>query len=404
MAGEREAYDLLEQRVEERSRALAAVLDVSGRVLSTHELPVLLGEILEQLQSVIPYKSAFLLMVEGDDLVLLEARGSAPRELAIGVRVPLARGDVIWHELVQGRPVIIADVRDDSVHARDLRRVLQIDSQSREEGPLGPAGASIRSWLGVPLMVNDRIAGMLVLHEFECDAYRPWHADLALTFANQAAIAIENVRLYTEAQRAAALEERQRLARDLHDSATQTIYAITMLAETARILLSSGNAQAAADCLRDIGDTAREALQDMRRLLFELRPPVLETEGLAGALESRLASVEARAGLSVVSDIDHTVQVPPDVEEAFFYIAQEALNNAGKHAGAGTVSVSLRQEDGRVMLVVADDGGGFDQESAGDGGGWGVGSMRERASAVGARLTLQSTPGEGTAVSVEVRP
>jgi signal transduction histidine kinase len=209
-------------------------------------------------------------------------------------------------------------------------------------------------------------------------------------------------RLVAAAQDTAVLEERQRLARDLHDSVTQALYGITLHAQAARRLLSSGDGASAADSLRALQNTAQEALDEMRLLIFELRPPVLEQIGLAAALQARLTAVEGRANLQTRLIAEEIDNLPSPVEQALYRIAQEALNNALKHAHAQRITVQLRQAQRRVILEIADDGLGFDPAGACQNGGLGLRGIAERVAQLDGTLTLQSTPGSGTRLSVEV--
>ena len=158
----------------------------------------------------------------------------------------------------------------------------------------------------------------------------------------------------------------------------------------------------AADHLRELRDTAQEALREMRLLIFELRPPVLQEEGLVAALQARLEAVEGRAGLETEFKVEGADRLLPEIEEELYRIAQEALNNALKHAQARRITVSLRQIQRTVTLEIADDGIGFDPTTARKQGGLGLRGMEERAAQLGGRLTVQSKPGEGTRVRVEV--
>jgi signal transduction histidine kinase len=167
-------------------------------------------------------------------------------------------------------------------------------------------------------------------------------------------------------------------------------------------LLTAGEAGLAADHLREVRQTAQEALREMRLLIFELRPPVLDQEGLVAALGARLEAVEGRSGLETQYVVEGEDHLPPEIEEGLYRIAQEALNNALKHAQAHLITVSLRSEKGKVMLEIRDDGTGFDPAVAGEGGGLGLPGMEERAARLGGRLTVMSQPGAGTRVRVEV--
>lgn len=208
--------------------------------------------------------------------------------------------------------------------------------------------------------------------------------------------------LITAAQERAVLEERQRLARDLHDSVTQALYGITLHGQAAWRLLALGEVASAAESLRVLQDTAQEALDEMRLLIFELRPPVLEQVGLAAALQARLNAVEGRTNLQtrlIVEDVD---ELPAVVEQALYRIAQEALNNALRHANAGRITVILRQVQSRLILEIIDDGGGFDPAMARENGGLGLRGMIERVEQLGGVLTLESALGAGTQLRVEI--
>jgi signal transduction histidine kinase len=204
------------------------------------------------------------------------------------------------------------------------------------------------------------------------------------------------------AEELAVVAERNRLARDLHDSVTQALYGLTLSAEAANRHLAAGDAVAAGERLQDVRTSAQNAMQEMRLLIHELRPPLLEEEGLAGVLQTRLAAVEGRVGLVTELEIAGDVRPPAAIETELDRIAQEALNNALKHARAKRIVVRLRQEDGRVRLEIEDDGAGFDPAWARAGGGFGLTGMAERAARVGGRLAVESRPGAGTRVRVEV--
>jgi signal transduction histidine kinase len=215
-------------------------------------------------------------------------------------------------------------------------------------------------------------------------------------------LAIENARLVAEAQDKAVLEERQRLARDLHDSVTQALYGVTLHAEAATRLLAMGDVATAGEYLRELQQTAQEALDEMRLLIFELRPPVLEQVGLVEALQARLVAVEGRANLETRLVVVGAGQLPARIEQEFYRIAQEALHNALKHAHARQLDVALCQAPGQVTLEIADDGAGFDPAAAQGNGGQGLRGIAERVAQLGGRLTVQSIPGAGTRLRVEV--
>jgi signal transduction histidine kinase len=176
---------------------------------------------------------------------------------------------------------------------------------------------------------------------------------------------------------------------------------VTMFAEAAARLLESGQITVAVQHLREVRETAQEALQEMRLLLFELRPPIL-AEGLAIALQARLEAVEGRSGLQIEFETNGVPRLPPEIEEGLYRIAQEALNNTLKHARAQKVSAYLGQEQDRIILEIIDDGDGFDPADVQRKGGLGLNGMKERAAVIGGQLTIGSQPQEGTKIRIEV--
>ncbi len=205
-----------------------------------------------------------------------------------------------------------------------------------------------------------------------------------------------------QAEHLAVVEERQRMARDLHDSAIQALYGLVLSAEGAARKLAEGEVAVVRERLQEIRRTAQAALREMRSLIFELRPPDLEKEGLVAALRARLESVEDRAGVRTALEVVGDGRLPHDVEAGLYRVVQEALNNALKHSGATHVTVSLKIESEAVALEVADDGIGFDPQAAHTGGGLGLRGLVERAQELGGKLSLQSGPGQGTRIRLEV--
>ena len=205
-----------------------------------------------------------------------------------------------------------------------------------------------------------------------------------------------------QAEQLAVANERNRLARDLHDSVAQTLYGLTLQSEAAARKLSSGELDATAEYLQQIKESAQQTLVETRLLIYELRPQVLEAEGLAAALNARLEAVERRSGIAAHLDIGGLPDLPPQVETNLYRISLEALNNSLKHAHASRVDIAIHNRDDRITLIVADDGVGFDPASPGILGGMGLDGMKERAGQIGAQLVIESTPGQGSRVVVEV--
>ena len=201
----------------------------------------------------------------------------------------------------------------------------------------------------------------------------------------------------------AVAAERSRLARELHDSVTQALYSVTLYAEATRLALSTGKQDVAAENLRELHNMAREAMVDMRMLIFELHAPVLEEEGLVAALQARLAAVESRARLQTEIRVEGERRLPISIEEELFRIALEALNNVIKHANAQQVRVDLQFADEGACLEITDDGVGFDPVAAKGSGGMGLVGIEERVQRIEGSLVVESAPGQGTTVRVKVR-
>ncbi|HEY3341504.1 MAG TPA: cache domain-containing protein, partial [Anaerolineae bacterium] len=386
-----QAYRTLEQRVQERTRELTALLEVSHNVASTLELQPLLSMILDQLKSLVDYNGAAIFVREGGRIVNVDYRGPAPLEDVL--KIDMSKRSTIEAVLQERAPMIIDDVRADTPQARTF---------AASAGELmDTTFGYIRSWMGVPLMTKEWVIGVLCMDHSMPGYYTAQHAQLALAIANQAAVAIENARLYEQAQQLAVLEERQRLARELHDSVSQALYGIALGARTARTLLERDPAQVV-EPLNYVLSLAEAGLAEMRALIFELRPESLETEGLVAALGKQASSVQARHGLVIDTEFCDEPKLSFEVKEAFYRIAQEALNNTVKHARARRVALRLLCGDGSMMLQVQDDGLGFDPAAAYPGH-LGLKSMRERITRIGGTLNVVSESGKGTCVQAQVK-
>jgi signal transduction histidine kinase len=255
----------------------------------------------------------------------------------------------------------------------------------------------MRSFLGVPIVARGAVIGALYLTEKEdAEEFSAQDEKLIELLAAHAAIAIENARLYERSRELSIVEERNRLARELHDSVTQQLFGVALAAESASTLLARDTDGAAAE-LRRVSELARGAMEELRAVVFELRPGSLEAEGLATVLRKHVEVLRRVSGQS----IDLRVGDPPRLDGAsaaqVLRIAQEALGNAVRHAAARHVKVRLDAGG----LSVADDGRGF-EAGAVRGKRLGLTSMAERATELGGTLTVTSAPGEGTTVRLEL--
>jgi PAS domain S-box-containing protein len=387
-----QAYQLLEQRVEERTRELSALLEVSRNVAAMLDLAPLLRAILTQLKIVVDCTGAGIAILEDDStLRMLDYEGSLPREQML-VTIPLERESGYREVVRRGEPFIIDDLWANTAFMSGVR-------QEWEEQMHVLSG--VRSWLGVPLIAKGRLIGVLRMDHVEPDHFTQEDARMALAFADQAAVAIENARLYEQAQGMAALEERQRLARDLHDSVSQALYGMTLGARTARALVQQDPTRAT-EALDYVLSLAEAAFAEMRAVIFDLRPDSVEQEGLVCALGWQADLLRIRHHLKVETEFSAEPGLPLAVKEALYRIAREAVNNIVKHAGASRVTLRLDHRPDATSLEIADDGAGFASSDAYPGH-LGLRSMRERATAVGATLEIESSPGAGTRIRVCVR-
>lgn len=258
---------------------------------------------------------------------------------------------------------------------------------------IGPA----RSVLGVRMRVADQLVGFLLVESATAGFFTEGHADRLRAVADQAGAAISNSRLASRASDLAAAEERQRLARDLHDAVNQTLWTAALTAESLmRDIDEDSELHHRVDRL---GQLTRGALAEMRALLLELRPSELEGICLDELIEYLLAALECRRTLDVTVELDK-VNLEPATHVTFYRIAQEGLGNVARHADATSLTVRL-VEGPPAELRITDDGAGFDPEGV-PAGHFGLTIMQERAESVGANFEVTSRPGEGTSLRLWV--
>ena len=304
-----------------------------------------------------------------------------------------------WRNLGESTLAYIRSVFDRRTQSMDSPVVIVTEDLSRAPAHLVPIMESegLRSLIEIPVVSPDgRPLGF-----FSVGYRTDHHIDegeerLFTALAERAAVAISNAELHERARHVASLEERQRLARELHDSVSQALYGIALGARTARTLLDR-DPPAAAEPVDYVLSLAETGLAEMRALIFELRPESLESEGLNAAIRKQVEAAQARHGVKVDFQPGEEPDLPLVVKEAIYRIAQESLNNVVKHSQARHVRVAVSSMGGELKLEVADNGKGFD--AAGDfPGHLGLKSMRERAENSGGRLEISSQPGTGTRI------
>jgi PAS domain S-box-containing protein len=389
-----QAEQLLRQQVEARTREQSTLLEISQTLASALELKP--GLILDQLRVIIEYTHAVLFALEESDLVALAVRGPQWLEQAMPFHIQLDDPETLAALLNEHQPQRIADVWSAEPAARLLRSLLNDQAAVLLEG--------VKAWMWVPLVVKGRIIGGLSIAHAEPDTFTTHQANLALTMANQAAITMVNAQLYEQAQALATLQERQRLAQNLHDAVNQSLFSAGLIAEVLPRLWERDPAKGRRS-LEDLRRLTRGALAEMRGLLAELRPQVLIDSDLGDLLHQLGNAFTGRTNIPVVVTVmgEGALQeqgaLPAEVQVAFYRLCQEAFNNIAKHARASQVTIQLEYDAAAVELHIHDDGQGFDPEHT-PSGHYGLTMMRERAEAVGMMLSVTSQPGHGTEIAI----
>jgi signal transduction histidine kinase len=385
--------------VERRSHQTTETLrEASAALTSTLDLQPVLDNILVYLAKVVPYDRASVLLLMEDRLQQVAGRGfAAASETAVAYPA-----DSVWFAQLQHtrQPLIVAD-------------------QSTEPNPesleLSPRPNS--NWMGVPLIVRGELIGSLTLEQPPATPYGPAEAALAQTFANQAAVAIHNAQLFDAVQQKSAElralaarlaeaqeTERKKIARELHDQIGQNLTVLSVSMNLVRLQFSEVLGDSGRTRLEEALKLVEQTTRDIRDVMADLRPSVLDDYGLMAALRWYGPHFAKQTGVAVVVTGEELApRLPALAETALFRIVQEALTNVARHAQATQVLLTLQAEGEVARLVIADDGQGFVSEAPRPPGhGWGLINMRERAQAVGGRLQVESLPGEGTHVIVEV--
>ena len=321
----------------------------------------------------------------GRDLLMPEATVGVSRDVVAVMSLPIGK-DPAAQVVKERRPVATTDLRVSWSNADDLT-----DAPADWIRDYGAC-------LAVPLAVAADLFGVLAVYYREPRPFSDEDVRLAQSFGDQAALAIENARLREQMERSAAAAERSRLARDLHDSVTQSLFAASIQAEALRGKWRPSSEDARRS-LEDVERLTRGALAEMRTLLLEMRPDALAQTPLHDLLRHLLDATQARSDIPVKRAIAELPTTPPDVTIALYRIAQEAINNVVRHSKASSAWVTLESRDGVVTLVVGDDGRGFDSAQQAGPQQLGLRIMRERAEAVGATLNVVSASRRGTVVT-----
>jgi PAS domain S-box-containing protein len=372
------------REAEYEQRILAeSLLDTAAILGSTLNFDTVLERILANVERVIPHDTASILVLEGDQTQTVGVYGyhdpgveSALHNSSITVeQSPLLK------KIISTREILVIPIVDDSLRVT-------------------PITHELNSYIGVPVMSGKDVIAFLNLGSYSAGFFGPEHIRPLQAFAHQAAFAIQNARAYEQAQAYAALEERQRLARELHDAVSQTLFSANVIAETLPRLWDIDADDAKRETLK-LARLTKGALAEMRTLLLELRPATLLDTDFSILLKHLVAATASRTDAAF--DFNPTgpeIKLPPDVQLGLYRIVQEALNNIIKHARATQVQIHMERRADRITMRVRDDGRGFDVNDPPNKGRMGLGILEERAASIQASVKIESEIGSGTIISI----
>ena len=378
--------EALEGQVSERTKHLATLYDIHSIASEQIDLEKILGEVLQSTLQAFMGKAGCIHLLDplSQDLHLI-VQNNIPTAQLVNFQELSLKND-FWADLLQ----------------RNAPWIGQGTNFGDASLEVFLPASGFQSCLIAPLRVKNRPLGLLTILGNQPSDYSSDEITLFQTIADQVGIYVERTRLIEQSEKAAVTQERQRLARELHDSVTQLLYSQVLFAGASMKVLKQGNLELLEQHLARMEKVARQALREMRLLVYELRPYEYVEDGLPAALQRRLDSVEKRSDIHAQLLIDGELNLDEYQEMALYLITQEALNNTLKHAGAGSVSVKITADQSRVRLEVEDDGCGFDLKQNLRGGGMGLANMLERAAALGGQMQIYSEPGKGTRIMVEI--
>ncbi len=388
-----EANAALQREVEEREQAEAAereqrllaesLRNIAAALNHTLDLDEVLKLILRHADQVVPHDAAYLLFVESGVARVVGYQDHLrqdPGEVTLVLHFPVADIPALQHMLETNQPLTIPDMRGHSTWTKI------------------PGAQGMGSFAGAPIRLGREVIGFLSLFSHTPAFFTATHAERLQVFADQAAVAVQNARLYAQARQVAVVEERNRIAHDLHDAVSQTLWSASLIADVLPAVWER-NPEEGRQSLTELHQLTSGALAEMRTLLLELRPTALLQGELGEMLRYLTEAFTGRTGISVSLVLHGGQAVAADVQVALYRIAQEALNNVARHAAATEVTVYLDRQPEAVELSIADNGRGF-QHSQIPPGHLGLGIMRERAESIGATLDIASKIGQGTTMTV----
>ena len=391
-----DSYSLLEKKVAERTDELATLNAIATRVSSSLNLNEIMADALERIMELTGMEHGIAYRIEGSQggmantgtdaeeayLRVMAFRGVPPTFADLGDRLPL-RQSAAGVAGRRGEPVIW--------------KLAELPTENTLRERLATLG--VEQVIAIPLMTKGRLVGSLNLSTNRSRTYPPEQIALLKTIGQQIGVAVENARLYEQAEQAAITAERSRLARELHDAVTQTLFSANLIADVLPRIWKRDPEEGMQN-LEELRQLTRGALAEMRTLLLEMRPESLERSDIQSLLTQLADAFIARVRVPVSLDIQGDCELTHEVKLVFYRVAQEALNNIAKHSGARQVELHLECQPGQMNLMIKDDGLGFEAGSSTPDH-LGIAIMRERAISIGAILTIESQVGVGTTVELD---
>ena len=389
-----EIHKLLDMRMQQRTREILSLMKVSRIVVSSLTLKDQLRIILEELKGLVQYDGASVLICEENELITDTFEQKITKKITKKLMQPFMQKDGFDPQFWHGEILILPNIRMPSQQKHEFVRLTESLFRS--------VPIKMVAWIGIPIKSRNTMIGVLSAFAAQEDFFNPEIRELMQAFANQIAIIFENNRLFTQAQLVATATERDRLGRELHDSVTQSLYSVRLYAEAVRSAIQANKLQTAEKNLEQLTNIAKDGMSNLRLLIFELRPPVLEELGLVDALKKRLEMVENRAGIQTDFSISGDPDLSPDIETQLYWVVYEALSNVLKHAKAKHVSLHFEFSDGRSTVILQDDGIGFDTSKIDLTQSSGLRNVTDRIKTAGGEIQVISEPGEGTTLRIRI--
>jgi signal transduction histidine kinase len=393
------AYQELAGQAKAHAHGLTTLLEISHSMISLDQEP-LLYLILDRLRDIEDYTEAGITRLDNDQVTVSAYRGFVPQEAWVGWTISVPDSPIHRQVIYQRQPVIIPDIWSDSLMAQTLQDVLG-------EKDLDNAYEALRSWMAVPLMVKEQVIGMLFLGHRQPNRFSNQRAEMVQALADHVAVALEIDRLSRLGWSVATLEERDWLARELHDNVAQALGYMNLQLTSINSLLADNQIEEAQTGLRELKHIVGDTYTDVREEIFNLRATTSAGLGFMDTLRDYLTRYETHYELDVelVLDVDEKMLIfPAEVSAQVIRIIQEALINVRKHAGVRQAILRFKQVDHHICISVEDQGKGFTptqpDHADENGAGFGLQIMAERVEGVGGYLEVDAAPGKGVNVMI----